>query len=391
MTEYYTDVVILGSGIAGRTAAETARRCRPEISILMISHEESCLRPLLSKAGMQSVGGESILMETEPWFRQFHIQKWETTITSISPESHIVYTEKGSVRYGKCIYALGSQPFIPPFQGHNLKGVFSVRASADITAIKRSLLQVHRAVIIGGGVIGIEMGEMLARYGIDVTILETQPWLMPRILDRETAEEYCSCLETCHIETGIAVKCINGIDSVTGVELADGRVFPCELVIVSCGVRPNTSIAAAAGLKILRGIPVSERMETEFPDLYACGDCAQYQGQCPALWKVAMEEGRIAAQNACGREAQYRATPHPVVFYSPKASLFAIGDLAISGDGYHVETRRWTVHRPFLVTPRNTAGYSRLVYRNGVLVGAALIGDLSDMVSLQHQITGEVQ
>lgn len=391
MTDHYTDVVILGSGISGRTAAETARRCRPDISILMISRKDSCLRPLLSKAGMHAIGGESILMETERWLRQFHIQKWDTTITSLSPEDHIVYTEKGSVRYGKCIYALGSQPFVPPFPGHGLKGVFSVRTPADITAIKRSLLQVHRAVIIGGGVIGIEMGEMLARYGIDVTILETQPWLMPRILDRATAEEYRTRLDACRIETGITVKGISGVDSVTGVELTDGRVFPCELVIVSCGVRPNTAIAAAAGLQIHRGIPVSERMETEFPDLYACGDCAQFQGQCPALWKVAMEQGRIAAQNACGREAQYHADPQPVVFYSPKASLFAMGDLAISGDGYHVETRRWTVHRPFLVTPRSMAGYSRLVYKNGSLVGAALIGDLTEMTALQHQITREVE
>lgn len=392
MTEYYIDVVILGSGIAGRTAAETARRCRPEISILMISHEQSCLRPLLSKAGIQSVGGESVLMEAEQWLSQFHIQKWDTAITSISPENHIVYTEEGAVRYGKCIYALGSQPFIPPFPGHNLKGVFSLRTSEDITAIKRSLLQVHRAVIIGGGVIGIEMGEMLVRYGIGVTILETQPWLMPRILDRETAEEYCNCLEACRVETGITVKCMNGIDSVTGVELADGRVFPCELVIVSCGVRPNTAIAAEAGLEIKRAIPVSSRMETEAADLYACGDCVQYEGQCPALWKVAIDQGRVAAQNACGMDAIYRADPHPVVFYSPQASLFAMGDLAVSGtDGYRIEIRRWTANRPFLVTPRATKGYSRLVYKNGRLVGAALIGDLSDMFSLQHQIAGEVK
>lgn len=389
MTAQYADIVILGSGIAGRNAAETARRCRPDASIIMVSQEESCLRPLLSKSSFRSVGDDSILMEQDAWYRKFNIQSWQTTILSISPGSHTVHTEKGMIRYAKCIYALGSDPFIPPFSGCNLAGVFSVRTRNDAAAMKRCLPQVRQAVIIGGGVIGIEMGEMLTRYGIGVTILESMPWLMPRVLDRETSEEYCRRLKSCRIETGITIKRITGNKAVSGVELADGRLFPCELVIVSCGVCPNIAIASAAGLDVQRGILVSDRMETSAADIYACGDCAQYLGQCPALWKVAMVQGQIAARNACGIAVNYRADACPVVFYSPNASLFAMGDLAVSEtDGYRIETKRWQADQPFLVTPRYTEGYSRLVYRNGTLVGAALIGDLSQMAALKNQITG---
>ena len=384
----YADVVVLGSGIAGRTAAETVRLCQPQANIMMISREESCLRPLLSKAGFNRMGQTALSMEETEWLRRNEIRLLRTEISALEPEAHLVHTAHGCVAYKKCIYALGSEAFVPPIPGAEQEGVFTVRTVADMTAMKRRLPRVRRAVIIGGGVIGIETGEILAGYGVEVTVLESLPWLLPRVLDRETAEEYRARLTGCRVETGIAVRAIEGDGAVSGVSLADGRVFPCELVIISCGVRPNGELARSAGLQVQRGVEVDDRMRTSHPDIYACGDCAQYQGRCAALWKVAMEQGRTAGYQACGRDSRYREAAYPVVFYSPESALFAMGELN-ADENCRVEQSRWKAEQPYRVMRRSLEGYSRLVYRDGRLIGAALIGDLSRMGQLQRQIAGE--
>lgn len=387
MNTPYSDYLILGGGVAGCSAAQTIRCCQPEASIQILSREEPCLRPLLTKASFQGIGGSALDMGGTDWFRSLSIDLVSCNVTALDPQNHSVQTDRGTFFYGKCIYALGSEAILPPFPGCSLPGVFTVRHPRDMAAIKQRLLRVRNAVVIGGGVIGIEAGEMLASYGIAVTILEGLPYLMPRILDPETAEEYRSRLSPVRVETGIAVDRLLGETAVTGVSLKGGRMFPCELVIVSCGVQANIAIAAAAGLELQRGIPVNGRMETGLPDVYACGDCAQYEGQCPSLWQVARDQGYAAAMNACGRDVVYNNVPSPVLFHSSKASLFALGLLQPpESSEYRVETNRYTVAQPELINPRSCEAYRRLVFRGNRLVGAALIGDLSQMSQLQQQI-----
>ena len=162
------------------------------------------------------------------------------------------------------------------------------------------------------------------------------------------------------------------------------------MVIISCGVRANTELALSAGLDVRRGVVVSERMETSAPGVYACGDCTEYQGECPALWRTAREQGRVAGLSACGRNGSYKAVPSPILFYSKGAPLFALGDLS-EGKGRRIETARTSLERPFLVAPRQGEAYSRMVYSGERLIGAALVGDLSAMSELQQQITGEAE
>ena len=391
--EPYADILILGSGIAGHSAAEAARHAAPEASITMVSREESCLRPLLSKAGFRRIGEKALAMDREDWLERNGIRFVKAEILELCREDRCIRTDRGTFRYGKCIYALGSQAFVPPIPGVKLPGVHAVRTLADVAAIKRSLPAVKQAVIIGGGVIGIEAGEMLARFGIGVTILESLPWLLPRVLDRDTAEEYRGRLTHCRVETGITVKCIASEASVQAVELADGRSFPCQTVIVSCGVRSDSALAARAGLEVQRGVVVDAAMQTSDPHIYACGDCAQFAGQCPALWKVAIDQGITAGENACGGSARYRAKAEPVLFYSPGASLFAMGQLTLAeGEQGRVEVQCWDCDAPLRITPQKERGYGRFVYNgNDRLMGAALIGDLTAMQDLRRRITGEVE
>lgn len=388
---YFADILILGGGIAAVTAAQTAREANPGGSVIMLSNEMPILRPLLSKAGFAGIGKGKLSLQSPEWFEEQAITFVQTEILKLDPVKHEVETGDGIYTYKKCIYALGSEPFVPPFPGADLPGVCAVRRMSDLVKIKERTFVSRKAVIIGGGVIGIESGEMLAGYGVEVTILESLPYLLPRILDPETAAEYQKRLTRCRVETGITVSRICGETEVEGVELADGRFFPCGLVIVSCGVRANAGIARDAGLTIERGVVVNEKMETSAADVYACGDCAQYNGFAPALWETAIAQGRAAAENACGIEATYSHGVYPVTFYAPGASLFALGDLkAEPAENVKIVVEETAKEMPYLVTKRNTASYRRLVYKDGQLIGAALIGDLSDMARLRGEL-GEKQ
>jgi len=383
------DVLILGGGAAGHSAAQAVRECGEDTSILMISQEEAILRPLLTKASLRQAGGVPLRMAEEAWYRDRRIEWRKETVKGIFPERHCAETETARIFYHKCIYALGSEPFLPSFPGNGLDGVFTLRSADDIAAVKRRLLCTKDAVVIGGGVVGVEAGELLAEYGVGVTILESQRWMMPRVLDRATAEEYRRRLGI-RVEIGVTIERLTGDRSVTGAALADGRTIPCQMVIISCGVRANTELALSAGLDVRRGVVVSERMETSAPGVYACGDCTEYQGECPALWRTAREQGRVAGLNACGRNGSYKAVPSPILFYSKGAPLFALGDLS-EGKGRRIETARTSLERPFLVAPRQGEAYSRMVYSGERLIGAALVGDLSAMSELQQQITGEAE
>lgn len=149
---------------------------------------------------------------------------------------------------------------------------------------------------------GLEAAWELKKAKCEVTVLELAPVLMGRQLDREAGEmlQKISEGQGIRIHTGVQIEAIEGEGSASGVRLADGTVFPAELVIVSCGVRANTAIAKEAGIGTDRAVIVNEKMETSLPDIYACGDCAQYEGMNYAIWPQALEEGKVAGAQAAG-------------------------------------------------------------------------------------------
>ena len=128
------------------------------------------------------------------------------------------------------------------------------------------------------------------------------------------------------IYTGVSIASIDGEDNVTGVTLADGRTFPAELVIVSAGVRANTVLAKTAGIEVDRAVIVNSKMETNVPDIYACGDCAQYDGLNYAIWPEASEQGKVAGANAAGEEMEYETVPAALSFHGMRTALFAAGE-----------------------------------------------------------------
>ena len=235
------------------------------------------------------------------------------------------------------------------------------------------------AVVIGGGVLGLEAAWELKKAGLHVEVLEAAPVLMGRQLDAGSAQLLQTIAEKNGVEihTGVSIDAIEGNGCVSGVRLADGTLYPAELVIVSAGVRANTGLAQEIGLEIERAVVVNERMETNIPGIYACGDCAQYQGINYAIWPEAMEEAKIAGANAAGEEKEYQPVSAALTFHGMNTAVFAAGD-----NGKNPNLLYKTVE----FQDMGKGQYYKYYFLNNRLCGVILIGDLSQMVRLTEAL-----
>ena len=254
---------------------------------------------------------------------------WENRVTGIDTKNKEVLLEEGmKLTYTKLIYALGSECFIPPINGKDKKEVIAIRRLEDVRKIEAMLPQIRNVVVIGGGVLGLEAAWEMKKAKCHVTVLEAAPLLMGRQLDEGAADMLKLISEGKGYPDPYRsqITDILGEEHVTGVKLAGGEVFPADLVIVSAGVRANTAIAGDAGIETDRAVVVNERMETNIPDIYACGDCAQYQGINYAIWPQAMEQGKVAGANAAGEPLVYEGVSAALNFHGMGTALFAAGD-----------------------------------------------------------------
>jgi len=389
MNEIITKYVILGSGAAGVTAAAAIREKDSEGRIVLVSDEKEMTykRPMLSKTPLRSLRLASVSLHEDKWYEQQRIELLPgRQIMALDAAEKKVMLDDGAVFYDKCIYALGGSNFVPPFKGVELPGVFTVRTIEDVRKIKRSALGAGKAVIIGGGVIGLEIALELLRYGMDVTVLEALPRLMPRQLDADTSKRLQSMLTGLHICTGVTVAEIGGDEGASFVSLADGRVFPCGLVVVSCGLKANIGVAQAAGIACGRAVIVNEKMETSAPDIWACGDCAEYQGVNLALWAQAVAQGEAAGTNAAGGAASLAPFDASLILNSEVMSLFALGDLGQNPDKTYecvVEERRFD---EFSINKRLPFAVEKRFYSGGQMTGGCILGNLSGMEQMKQEI-----
>ena len=210
-------------------------------------------------------------------------------------------------------------------------------------------------------------------------VLEAAPILMGRQLDENASDILKAFAEKSgvKISTGVSVEAVEGEEHVSGVRLADGRVIPAEIVVVSAGVRANTALAKEMGLETDRAVKVNNRMETNIPKVYACGDCAEFNGANYAVWPEASEQGRIAGANAAGDALEYTATVPALTFHGMNTALFAAGD-----NGKNPNLLYKTVEFKDMGKGR----YSKYYFLNNRLSGVIMIGDLSDMVKMTEAL-----
>ena len=375
--------VILGNGAAGLQAAKAIRERDKTGSVVMISNEpySTYNRPMLTKSMVAGLSAEQIAVEDASWYEQNQIYQIlnREAVAIDTKEKEVKFADGSGIKYTKLIYAAGSECFIPPIEGKDKPEVIAIRRLSDIQKIEELLPNVKNVVVIGGGVLGLEAAWEMKKAQCRVTVLEAGIQLMGRQLDDAASDmlKMISEANDIQIHTGAQIVSIEGGDHVTGVKLKDGEVIPAELVIVSAGVRANTAIAKEAGLEVDRAVVVNSRMETSVKDIYACGDCAQYQGMNYAIWPQALEQGKTAGANAAGDSAEYEQVPAALTFHGMNTALFASGD---NGKRAGVSYKTVEMKDP------SKKQYEKLYFFNNRLCGVILIGDLSRMAELSQAL-----
>ena len=372
--------VILGNGCAGVSAAQAIRERDKTGRILLISNEGPAYqRPMLTKAMLSGLTADQMALHPAGWYEaQNIVQILERQVVAVDAQAKQVELDGGfKLPYTKLIFALGSESFIPPIPGHDKQGVVAIRRLGDVEKVQAMGTSLKKAVVIGGGVLGLEAAWELRKAGVQVTVLELAPKLMGRQLDDQAAAvllDACAKSEV-RVETGVQIQAIQGGESVTGVELGSGEVIPADLVILSTGVRANTAVAQAAGVEVDRAIVVNQRMETNLPGVYACGDCAQYQGVNYALWPEAQEQGKTAGACATGELTQYQPIRPILNFHGMNTEVFSMGD---PGKTPGVEYKTLEI--------RDGENLQRLYFTGNRLCGVILVGDLSQMADLMAAV-----
>lgn len=374
--------VILGNGAAGLSAAEAIRERNETASITMISKEAvlSYNRPMLTKSLSKLLDAQEIAIHDPDWYQQKNITNiLNTRIDKINVEDKTISFSDGSkISYDKCIYALGAECFIPPIDGANKPQVIAIRTFEDVEKIKELIPSIKNTVVIGGGVLGLEAAWEMSKIS-KVTVLEVADKLMVRQLDDTAGSMIGEIIQKAGIQFCINAKIteITGEETVTGVKLESGEVYPADLVIVSCGIRTNTTIANEAGIIAERAVVVNEKMETNIPGIYACGDCAQYLGINYALWPQALEMGKVAGANAAGEQLTYEPILAALTFEGMSTALFAAGDNGkVAGQKY----------KTIEYKDDEELSYEKYYFLQDRLVGVILIGDTNKLAELTQAL-----
>jgi len=314
-------IVIIGNGIAGISTAENVRKKDTDCRVILITMEPY---HFYNRMGLeQALHGKSAIQDLyllkNEWYQRNHIDFWlNTRVNAIEAAQHRIVLGTGeTLHYDRLVLATGANAFVPDQACYRLPGVFSLRSASDALEI-RSWAQVNesrRAVVLGGGVLGIEAADALLQLGLKVSIIHSADYLMNRQLDQPAAK----ILSTFLNNRGIRVLTSNGISNIDisgelkRVYLQDGKVLVSDIILLCIGVRANTSLAQSAGLRINRGVVVDEQMRTSDPDIFCVGDAAELPGAMSGLWSVGSEQGRIAAEVLSGGTARYSADAIPAV------------------------------------------------------------------------------
>lgn len=368
--------LIIGNGAAGLNAAMAIRMRNKTCSIILAGDEAypSYNRVMLTKEYFDEMNSEKLYLKEAEWYIENNIQtllKMHAQEIDVA-NKQVIFANYDKITYDKLLLCYGAECFLPPVKGINQQHVIAIRRIEDILKLKQQLTECKTAVVIGGGVLGIEAAFKLSQAHLAVTILESASQLMIRQLDEKASLILQSKITQQKIKvlTGASIVQI----SEKAVFLNDGQIIKADLVIVSAGVKVDLQLAQSAGIQCGRAIIVNEYLETSISDIYAAGDCAQYQNINYANWQQAVEMGKTAGANAAGDSIQYENKSLGLTINEKMLSLFTIGDNGKLNHAYES------------VEIEDVRRYEKYYFIHEHLCGATLIGDLSKVSQVSEAI-----
>ncbi len=374
-------LVVVGNGMAGIRAVEELLKLAPHLYDITVfgaephpNYNRILLSPVL--AGEQTV--QDIVLNDLDWYADNHIRLYTNKkVAKIDRKAREVIADDGTREpYDRLLLATGSNPFILPLPGKDLAGVLSYRDIYDTEQMIEASSKYKDAVVIGGGLLGLEAANGLKLRGMNVTVIHVMPWLMERQLDRTAADMLKKTLEAkglqFRLEANTEALLGDADDGKAGrvksVKLKTGEEIPAQLVVMAVGIRPNTALAESAGLHCNRGLVVNDTMQTYDPRIYAVGECVSHRGIAYGLVAPLFEQAKVCANHLAefgiGR---YTGSLTSTKLKVTGVDLFSAGNFT-GGEGCE----------DIVLADPGAGVYKRLVIKDDKLIGAVMIGDTID-------------
>lgn len=394
MKEFLNRLVIIGNGMAGQAAVEEILQIQNdgyEIVVFGAEPSHSYNRIMLSDVLSGKRGFSQLNTKNRAWYETNRIKLFTgSPVTRIDPERKMVFTENGYFsHYDKLLLATGSVPFIPPIKGVDKKGVYVYRTIEDVWSMSEISRYRKKAVVIGGGLLGLEAAKALKDNGMDVTVIHLTEHLMEQQLDYDSGVILQMLLE----KTGLKFRMnavtreILGEGSVTGVKLQSGEVIEADMLLICTGIRPNTELATKAGIMVRRGVVVNDFLETSHEDIYAVGECVEHRGMVYGLFEPLAEQARVVADSLVGSGLRtFQESPLSAVLKIADINLVSVGNYAGGEDC-----------EDLIYSDPAVGIYKKIVLKENRIEGAIFLGDTTqyrdiyDMLRSNAVINGKRQ
>src|SRR6478609_3255468 len=368
-------LVLIGNGMAGVRAIEEVLKVSSEafeITIFGSEPHPNYNRILLSKVLQGDTNVEDITLNDWNWYQENNITLYTgETVTSIDSIKKEVATNSGRVEsYDELILATGSLPFILPIPGSDKKGVTAFRDIKDTDEMLQASQQYKKAAVIGGGLLGLEAARGLLNLGMDVSVIHLAPYLMERQLDPTAGKLLQNELEKQGMKFLLEKQTaeIVGDERVEGLSFKDGTFLEADLVVMAVGIKPNVQLAKEAGLNVNRGIVVNDYMQTDIPNVFAVGECAEHRGMVYGLVAPLYEQGKVLAGEICEVEGKpYEGTILSTKLKVSGVDVFSAGEI---NEDKHTkaikEFNEWE------------GTYKKVLIRDDKISGAVLFGNTKE-------------
>lgn len=365
-------VVVIGAGMASGRMLEAVFEAGADFDVTLFNAEPrgNYNRLMLSPVLSGEKTYEQIVTHDDDWYATHGVDcRFGVPVTGIDRDNRVVHSAQGAVVYDALVIATGSAPFIIPVPGKDLPGVCTYRDLEDTNEMIAASAPGSKAIVIGGGLLGLEAAAGMAARGAEVTVIHLMGHLMERQLDPAAGYLLQKDLESrgIRIHCNGATQAILGTDRVEGVLLADGTTYPADLVCMAVGIRPEVRLANDAHLEVGRGITVDDQMRTSDPAIFALGECVEHDGQLFGLVAPLYDQARVLAQTLLGHDAAFRPVQTATKLKVTGVDLFSAGDFADAPGREDIVFR-----------DPGRGVYKRLILEDDRLIGAVMYGDTAD-------------
>lgn len=369
------NIVIIGNGCAGYNAAKAIRDKDKTSNVILISEEKliTYYRPLLSEYLNNEPKENVFYLSKEQWYKENNIDlKLGITVQNIDTSAKKVYLNDSYIDYDKLILANGSSNIIPTIKGYDKKGVFTLKDLEDLNNIKSWMKDSKKVAVIGGGLLGLEAAFQMKLYGLEVIVIEAASHLMNKQLDAEASQILKESFEESGIEvyTSTMLEEIKGMNKVSSIKLSKNIILDVDMVLFSIGIKPNINLLKNTDISVNRGVIVNDKMETNIPNVYACGDICEFHGRVYGNWPASILMGKVAGLNSIDEDVKFEGYRDAINFTGVNLKVFSIGNIFYND----------TISMQFLDKSKRI--YKKIFFKDNILVGAILIGDISSGMKL---------